>query len=159
MKNFFIKLLCIFAFILSFSGLTNAADLNISSVTFDNSATFMAINSQDNDDNFVSAGIKLNSIPDEKKVYFDIPAAILRCAAQDLVIQNSDIKEVLVKQFSANPNVVRVVIYYNDGYNPSNIQLKRLNNSLFVRFGNTQIQNFYFQQVYNDISDNVNKLY
>lgn len=159
MKNFFIKLLCIFAFILSFSGLTNAADLNISSVTFDNSATFMAINSQDNDDNFVSAGIKLNSIPDEKKVYFDIPAAILRCAAQDLVIQNSDIKEVLVKQFSANPNVVRVVIYYNDGYNPSNIQLKRLNNSLFVRFGNTQIQNFYFQQVYNDISANVNKLY
>lgn len=159
MKNFFIKLLCIFAFILSFSGLTNAADLNISSVTFDNSATFMAINSQDNDDNLIPTGIKLNSVPEEKKVYFDIPSAILRCTAQDLIIQNSDIKEVLVKQFSANPNVVRVVIYYNDGYNPSNIQLKRLNNSLFVRFGNTQIQNFYFQQVYNDISANVAKLY
>lgn len=158
MKNFFTKLLCIFAFILSLTGIASAADLNISSVIFDNSATFMAINSQDIDEASIPSGIKINSVPDEKKVYFDIPA-VLRCSAQDLVIQNSDIKEVVVKQFSTSPNTVRVVIYYNDGYNPANIQLKKLNNSLFVRFANTQIQNFYFQQIYNDVSANVTKLY
>ena len=50
MKNIFIKLLCLIAFILVFVSNTFAADLGITSVTYDNSSSFLTINSLDNDD-------------------------------------------------------------------------------------------------------------
>lgn len=151
MKKFILKLFCLVAFILCFAvNVFAAGDLNITSVVYDNSGAFLSINSPDNDDYSFSASPKLYVIEDEKKAYFDINASILRCPPQDLVISSSDIKEIMVKQFSTEPNIVRVVIYYNDGFNPKNIQLKKLNNTLFVRFANPQIQNFYFQQVYSD---------
>lgn len=148
MKKFFIKILFIIAFILTFAGNIFATDLNITSVTFDNSETFLSINSFDNEDFSFSEIPKLHINVDEKKAFFDINSAILNCPAQDLVLNNPNIKEILVKQHSTNPNVIRVIISYNEGFNPKNIQLKRLNNSLFVRFKTTGIQNYYFQQIY-----------
>jgi N-acetylmuramoyl-L-alanine amidase len=160
MKKFLVNLLLIFAFILIVVGKVFAAgDFNITSVTYDNSSSFLSINSTDSTDYEFSTVPKLYIVESEKKAYFDINTSVLKCSARDLVVSTSEIKEVMVKQFSTNPNIVRVVIYYNDGYNPKNIQLRRVNNTLFVRFKQTQIQNYYFQQVYGDLVSNITRVY
>ena len=148
MKNIFVKLFCLFAFILSFALSSFAADLSINSVVYDNSAAFLTINSFDNDEYVFSAPPKLFILREENKAYFDINAAILKCSVQDLVITSPEVKEIVVSQFSTNPNIVRVVISYNEGYNPYNIQFKRINNSFYVTFKAPSMNNYYFQPVY-----------
>ena len=153
MKNIFIKLFCLFTFILSFATCTVADEtLGITSVIYDNSSSIVTINSFDNTDFNFSSQPKLYVVQDENKAYFDINSAILKCPVQDLVLSNGDIKEIVVSQFSTNPNIVRVVISYKQGCNPANIQLKKLNNTLFVRLKNPTISNYYFQQVYEDVA-------
>lgn len=160
MKKILINLLCILAFILCFAGNIFAAeDLNITSVLYDNSSSFFSINSYDNEDFTFSAQPKLYIVEEEQKVYFDINSAVLKCPPQDLVLTSPYIKEVIVKQFSTNPNIVRVVIYYKDGYNPKNIHLKKLNSSLYVVFSQIKMQNFYFHHMYSDVISGVTRFY
>jgi N-acetylmuramoyl-L-alanine amidase len=102
---------------------------------------------------------KLYIVQDENKAYFDINSAVLSCPPQDLVVNSKGISEILVKQFSSNPNIVRVVIKYSEDFNPSNIQLKRVANTFLVRFKTTQAKNFYFQHVYADSTSSVNEVY
>lgn len=152
MKNIFIKLFCVFAFILSFAANVFAAgDLGITSVVYDNSSSIVSINSFDNEPFELSETPKLHIVADEHKAYFDINSAVLKCPLQDFVINSSDIQEVVVSQFSTNPNIVRVVIAYKNGFNPNNIQLKKLNNTLFIRFENPKMNNFYFQTIYSEL--------
>ena len=150
MKNIFIKFLLIFAFILGLSTQSFAADLGINSVTYDNSSSFVTINSTDSNDYVFTQNPKLIVVKDENKAYFDISSAILKCPLQDLVVNSDGIKEVVVSQFSTNPNTVRVVVSYSDGFNPSNIQLKKLDNTLFIRFKAPTVSNYYFQPVYTE---------
>ena len=159
MKNIFGKALLIFAFILLTAIRVFAADMNITSVTYDNSSAFLSINTFDNDDYSFSASPKLYIVEDENKAYFDINSAVLKCPAQDLVLTSAGIKEIMVKQFSTNPNIVRVVIYYNEGFKPNDIQLRKLNNTLFVRFNHPQLQNYYFQHVYAEKSASVKPVF
>lgn len=159
MKNFITKLLFIVAFILCFVTSVFAADLKINSVTYDNSGTFVSINSFDNENYSLTQTPKLYIVSDENKAYFDIEASYLTCPPQDIVLSSKDIKEVLVKQFSTEPNIVRVVIKYNEGFNPKNIQLKRVANTFVIRFKTTQVKNYYFQQVYADTVSAVSEFY
>lgn len=150
MKNIFIKFLLIFAFILGLSTKSFATDLGINSVTYDNSSSFVTINSTDSNDYVFTQNPKLIVVKDENKAYFDISSAILKCPLQDLVVNSDGIKELVVSQFSTNPNIVRVVVSYSDGFNPSNIQLKKLDNTLFIRFKAPTVSNYYFQPVYTE---------
>lgn len=155
MKRFFLNLLCIIAFILCFVGKVFADDLSINSVVYDNSASFLSINSKDNEDFNFSILPKLYVNQEEHKAYFDINSAQLNTSVKNLVINSPDIKEILLQQYSVNPNIVRVLISYNENYNPKNIQLKKLNNTLFVRFSTSQVQNYYFQPIYTDTVSSV----
>lgn len=159
MKSFITKFLYIFAFILCFASSVFAADLNINSITYDNSSAFLSINSFDIEDFKFANPPKITIDSEENKAYFDLESAVLRCPQQDLVINSPEISQIAVKQFSTDPNIVRVVIRYNDGFNPKTIQLRKVNSTLFVRFKHPSVQSYYFQQVYTDISNNINKLY
>ena len=147
MRNVFKKILYFLAFILCFISNVYAAELNISSITYDNSSAFLSINSHDNDDFKFQTPPKLHIDEEENKAYFDIESAVLRCPQQDLVISSDSISQIAVKQFSTNPNVVRVVVRYNEGFTPKSIQLRKIDSTIFVRFRHPQIQNYYFQQV------------
>jgi len=159
MKNIFIKILCTFAFILFAALNTFAAGLNITSVTYDNSSAFLTINSFDNENYEFTSPPKLYVIDGENKAYFDINSALLKCQTQDLVLSPGGVREIIVKQLSTNPDIVRVEIYYNEGFNPANIQLRKLNNTLFVKFNNPQMQNYYFQHVYAEPQTSAGEIY
>lgn len=150
MRNIFFKFLFIFTFILNFMSPSFASDLGINSVIYDNSSSFVTINSIDSDDYVFTQTPKLIVVKDENKAYFDINSAVLKCPLQDLVVNSDGIKEVVVSQFSTNPNVVRVVVSYNDGFNPNTIQLRKLDNTLFLRFKNPTVSNYYFQPIYTE---------
>ena len=114
MKKFLANLLFMLTFILCFASSGFAAgDFNINSVTFDNSSSFVSINTFDNEEYAFSAEPKLYILEEEQKVYFDINSSVLKCPPQDLVVTSPYVKEIMVKQFSTNPNIVRVVVYYN----------------------------------------------
>lgn len=159
MKSFITKFLYIFAFILCFASSVFATDLNINSITYDNSSAFLSINSFDIEDFKFTNPPKITIDSEENKAYFDLESAVLRCPQQDLVINSPDITQIAVKQFSTDPNIVRVVIRYNEDFNPKTIQLRKVNSTLFVRFKHPSVQSYYFQQVYTDITSNINKLY
>lgn len=151
MKNLFIKLFCIFAFILSFVMNVNASEVyGINSVVYDDSASFLVINSFDSENFSFAQEQKLYIINDENKAYFDINSAVLKCPVQDFIISSPEIKEIKVSQFSTKPDIVRVVIYYNDGYNPQNISLSHLGNTLFLKFKTPVMSSFYFQPIYSE---------
>lgn len=150
MKNIFIKFLLIFAFTLGLNIPSFAGDLGITSVVYDNSSSFVVINSTDSNDYSFTQSPKLNIVKDENKAYFDINSAVLKCPLQDIVVNSDGIKEIVVSQFSTNPNVVRVVVSYNEGFNPSTLQLRKLDNTLFLRFKNPTVANYYFQPVYTE---------
>ncbi len=159
MKKFFLNFICIIAFILCFAGKVLAANIDITSVVYDNSASFLTINTKSSDDITFQTTPKLTIDQDAHKAYFDIDSAMLKTSVQDLVISSSDIKEIVVKQQSESPDIVRVTISYKDNYNPKNIQLKILGNTLFVRFATAQVQNYYFQQIYTDAQSSISKFY
>ena len=152
MRNILFKILFIFAFILFFSlkVLAQGELLTVSSVVYDNSTSFLTINSFDNSNYSFENPPKLHVISAENKAYFDIPNAILNCPKQDIIIKSKEINEIVVSQFSMEPETVRVVFYYNDGFNPYHIQLKKINSSLFLKFNSTTLNNYYFQSVYQE---------
>lgn len=95
-----------------------ADELGITSVFYDNSSAMLTINTFDNSDYTFSMTPKLNIVKYEHKVYFDINFAIKKMKAQDLVINSPDVEEIKISQFSLNPNVVSVVLYSNNNFNP-----------------------------------------
>ena len=110
MKKIFKLLLSFLVLLCSYLCAFASDEFNVMSVVYDNSASFLAINSYASDTyNFTNIP-QLHIVEDEKKVYFDIDAGVLRCASQDIILNSPHINEILVKQFSANPNIVRVVI-------------------------------------------------
>ena len=80
MKNFFIKILCIFAFLISFVSCALSSEIyNINSVIFDNSGSILLLNSFDIDDFKFSNKPKMTIFQDEHKAFIDIPDAKLTC--------------------------------------------------------------------------------
>ena len=80
-----------------------------------------------------SSEIKINE--EKNEAYFEIQPARIN-NDKSYIIDSNEIKEISVKQISTNPDVVGTAIYYKNNYNPNNIKLKRLNNSIFITLKN-----------------------
>ena len=147
-----IKLFLIFAFIL-FGAIRSFAEgqIEINSVTFDNSAAFVSINSFDLEDYNFNSVPKFEKIEGENTVYFDIPSAKMTCAEKRFVLNSPEINAVNIYQNPNNPDNVRVEISYNEGYNPANIRLKKAGNTILIQFKYPAINNYYFQTIMQDL--------
>ena len=152
MKKIFFSICVIFAFILCFA--LNAfaqGTIYVSSVNYDNSSSFLTLNSVD------VADVKFDSKPvktvlaSDNKVLLDIPNTYINFSEKNLLIKSKDINEINIKQLSKSPEVVRITVGYNPPYNPNNISLKKAGNVLFVSFSRPFMSNYYFQNVYSEI--------
>lgn len=168
MKRIISKLFLVFIFILNlFFMQCYAQSMNITSVVFDDSASFLALNTFDNFDTAFSPKPQLTVDEVNKIAYFDLQPALINGSAKDYVIDSDNIIEVHVTQISRMPDIVRVSLNYSDNFSPSDIGLKKLNNTLFVTFERPKPTNYYFQEVYkesgtNPLYENINihrKLY
>ena len=129
------KLLTYTLLICSLSLQSVLADERITSVNYDTSVNMLFLTSSAN---FKQEDkIKFVPLSNPNRIYFDIPGSVLVGGKQDYQISSGgDLRQIVVSQFSTNPNVVRVVVYFAENYKTSNLKLYRLNNNIIVTFNN-----------------------
>lgn len=151
MKKLFLLLLFIITVFLTFCSSAFAEDIfKITSANFDTSNSVMIISAQDNTVGQIMPDVKIVTLENPKRAYFDINSAILTIPKQDWTFNSSGIKQVKISQFTTNPDVVRVVMYLDDDFSTSDIKFMKIKNNIILKFKNTMCQNPYFQQTYRD---------
>ncbi|MBE7709258.1 MAG: N-acetylmuramoyl-L-alanine amidase [Cyanobacteria bacterium SIG32] len=158
MKKLF--LIFIILFISIFTQFAKAEDLfKITAANFDTSNSLIVLNIQDESTQPVLNTIKLIELDNPRRAYFDIPSSILTIPKQDWNFNTKGIKEIKINQFSTDPNVVRVVMYYEEDFNPSNIKFLRLKNNLFIKINDTKLDDQYFHKTYRDEHSSASDFY
>ena len=151
MKKLFLLLLFIITVFLTFCSSAFAEDIfKITSANFDTSNSVMIISAQDNTVGQIMPDVKIVTLENPKRAYFDINSAILTIPKQDWTFNSSGIKQVKISQFTTNPDVVRVVMYLDDDFSTSDIKFMKIKNNIILKFKNTMCQNPYFQHTYRD---------
>lgn len=150
MKKLLLLLILFITYLFAFASQTYAEDLyKFTNANFDTSNSIIVLSAQDTADNFLNQNIKLVKV--ENKVYFDIDNAITTFPKQDWIFNTGNIREIKINQFSVNPCKVRVVINYDNGFNPDNIKLSRIKNNIIIKLKNGIIaDNEYFHNTYRD---------
>lgn len=104
----------------------------IKGVSFDTSGSSVFVNTIGNYQSSITDSIKPVKLPETHKVYFDINSSILIGKKQDLYLTSGVIKQIKISQFTTNPNVVRVVMIFDDNYNLDNLKIGNINNHLVI---------------------------
>ena len=129
------KVLILFILIFTICVQSVLADEKITSVNYDTSADMLYIASTDN--KILNDEIKFVKLSNPNRVYFDIPNTVLSIEKQDYQLSSAgSLNQIVISQNSTNPNIVRVVLYFSENYDTSNLKIHRLNNNLFVTFNN-----------------------
>ena len=138
MKKIFITLTFLFVFLFTFVQKACSTELfKFTSANFDTSNSVIVLSAQDTQGSAVLSNIKLVKLENPSRAYFDIDSSIITFPKQDWVFNSGSIKEVKITQFSTNPNKVRVLMYYDKGFNPSNIQFTRIKNNIIIKLKKT----------------------
>lgn len=160
MKKIIYSILLIFLFIGFLSAQSVFADDKITSVNYDISANMLFLTSG-NSSNTEKNPIKLVKLSNPNRVYFDIENSVLTTAKQDFQVTSGGVlRQVVVSQNSTNPNVVRVVMYFAEAYNTSNLKIMRLNGNIIVQINNDvcALAN-YMHEIYRDTKYDSNDYY
>lgn len=130
MRKFFA---IIFLFIMMLFQSAFADDMyKIKGITFDTSASVAILNTIGTYQSSITDKVKLIKLPDEHKVYFDVTSSILIGKKQDLYLSSGAIKQIKISQFTTNPNIVRIVMFFDDNYNLDNLKIGNINNHLVI---------------------------
>ena len=148
MKRLFL-IFSLFMCLLTFALKANAETVyKITNANFDTSNSMVVLAIQDGQ-GAVAEDIKLVKL--ENKAYFDINSAMITFPKQDWIYNSGPVKEIKIGQFSTNPCTVRVVMYYENGFNPDNIKFTRIKNNIIIKFKNSEVaDNPYLQNTFRD---------
>ena len=141
--------------------IANAEEVfKIKGINVDTSTAAIFVNTIGTYQSSITNGIKLVKIPDEHKIYFDINSSILISKKQDLYFNSGAIKQIKISQFTTNPNIVRVVMYFDDNYNLDTLKIGNINNQLVIMTQDIS-DNFaqYYQNTYRDKEKNTEDYY
>lgn len=101
--------------------------------------------------------IKINSLDNPKRFYFDIDSSILTTVVQNWFFNSQDLKQIKISQF--NPTTVRVVLYTSDNFKKENIKIMKRDKSLILQLKDDICDNDYFETVYTDEKISSGKYY
>jgi len=132
----------------------SAESAKVTSMFYDDSSSLVYINTEGTDAE-ENTPIKYVKLDNPNRIYFDIENAVLVGSKQQLVFEKSNIKEVKLAQFTTNPDVVRVVIAFEEGFDTSNIKLFNVKGNIVVRTQAPVLTNDYFNNIYDEISSEV----
>lgn len=151
MKTLFKIIIILFICIITFTQKVLAEDLyKITSFNYDTSNSMIVLTVPDDCEYPIMPNVKVVKMENPTRAYFDIENAILTIPKQDWLFTSNGLKEVVVSQFSTNPNTVRVVMYLDDDYDLSTINFFRIKNNVVIKLKDTKIKNEYFQNTYRD---------
>ena len=141
-------LILLFILITGIFNYVNAEEiLKINSINFDNSDNLIFITATNSVENIDIKSMKLSN-PD--RISFDINNSILVHPAKSWSFKHSAIKQLRISQFTTDPNIVRMVITYNDKFNINKLKLYKSNNSIIIAYNENTIKQDYFSSAYND---------
>lgn len=149
MKKIFLTIILLLISIFTQSVLAEDV-FKITAANFDTSNSLIVLNLQDESEQPVMNEVKLIQLDNPKRAYFDIPSSILLTGKQEWNFNTKGIKEVKINQFSTNPNTVRVVIYFDDDFNPSNLKFLRIKNNIIIKLKNFSVDSPYFHKNFRD---------
>ena len=87
--------------------------------------------------------LKFSKLENPNRIYFDIDNSVLIGGKQQLVFDKATIKEIRLSQFTTNPDVVRAVITFEEGFDTSKVKLINLNGNILERkFSALLVQDF-----------------
>ena len=152
MKNFVSLIIIFLCFILNFLPQANCEEVfKITSANFDTASSVIVINAKDTASaESILKDIKLVKLENPARAYFDIDSAVLTLPKQDWTLNTGGIRQVKISQFTTNPNVVRVVLYFTDDYSPDNLKFYGIKNNIIIKTKNNAFANDYFQLTYRD---------
>jgi len=152
MKRLFILFIVFFITLFTFVQKTCADELyKFTSANFDTSNSVIVLSAQDTPEGSVLQNLKLVKMENPSRAYFDIESSIITFPKQDWTFNSGPIKQVKINQFSINPNKVRVVMYYDDDFNPDNIKFLKIKNNIIIKFKESSIcNNAYFHNTFRD---------
>lgn len=151
MKKFINLLLLFLLMIFTFNPSAKAEDIfKITSANFDTSNSMIVISAQDNTAVPIMDTVKIIEMENPKRAYFDINSAIITMPKQDWTFNSQSIKQIKINQFTTNPNVVRVVMYFDENYDASDLKLVRIRNNIIIKLKNNGYSDTYFQNTYRD---------
>lgn len=151
MKKIFLLLIFAITFTLSFVSRAFAeGTFKITAANIDTSNALLALTSSNLSEMADIQSIKIVKLENPKRLYFDLPDTILAGSKKDWHFAQGNIKQVKISQFSTNPNVVRVVIYYDNDSDMSGMQFLKVQNNIIIKFKDTLAQNPFMQNTYRD---------
>ena len=75
--------------------------------------------------------------------------------SESIVFEKSNIKEIRLSQFTTNPEVVRGVITFEEGFDTSKVKLIYTNGNIIVKCANLPLKNDYFNSLYDENAPNL----
>lgn len=147
---FLITLLIFFLQAFCLSVFANIEPVKVMSLNYDDSSSLVYITTRDNAVEQREHQLRYVRLENPNRIYFDINDAVLVGEKQQLVFEKSDIKEIRLAQFETNPNIVRTVITFEEGFDTSKIKLISLNGNIIVKISNLNIANDYFNVIYDE---------
>ena len=133
----------------------NAEPAKIMSLSYDDSASLIVINSLNPINNTNNDVIKFSKLENPNRIYFDLNDSILIGDKQQLIFEKTDIKEIKLSQFTTNPDVVRCVITFAEDFDSSKVKVFSFNGNIFIKNSSPKIKNDYFNTIYDEEPSNL----
>lgn len=146
LKNLFFLLITVFTFLT----LSVSADTaKVTSLAYDDSSALVFIKTEGLE-MVEKPVLKYIRLENPNRIYFDISDSVLIGAKQQLAFEKSNIKEIRLAQFSTNPNTVRAVITFEEGFDTSKVKLLNVNGNIIVKAETPALSNDYFNNIYDE---------
>ena len=130
--------------------------VKVMSLHYDNSLALVYITTKDNLQNRPDTQLKYVRLNNPNRIYFDINDAVLIGEKQQLILENSAIKEIRLAQFETNPNkIVRAVITFEEDFDTTKLKLMSVDGNIIVKISKLPLKNDYFDVVYNDTTSSL----
>ena len=141
-------------FLMQCFAFASAEPSKVMSMVYDDSASVIFLNILESQDG-LQKNLKFSKLENPNRIYFDIDNAVLIGDKQQLVFEKSEIKEIRLSQFTTDPDVVRGVITFEEGFDTSKIKLLNINGNILIKCSVVSLQNDYFNPIYDESSQNL----
>ncbi len=131
--------------------------VKINTINFDNSDNMIYIGTLNSPNSPIS--VKTGKLSNPNRIYFDIENAILTRPNTSWSFKNSKLRQVRISQFSTNPNVVRMVIYYNNDLEISKTRLYRVGSDLVFLYKKDLYKQDFLTNIYREQKDTSSDYY
>ena len=147
-KKLLVLLIILFIGVFSVAVASPAEPVKINTINFDNSDNMIFIGSLSSPNQPMN--IKTFKLTNPNRFGIDIENAILTRPNSSWSFKNSKIRQVKFSQFSTEPAVVRMVVYYNNDLDTGKIQVYKIGSNIVFSYKKDFLKQDYMENIYRE---------